>query len=58
MLLHDKRYYATAAMWTRPVVGPFRFGLSYQHVWRSSDMLGITVKETETDVLLGGALTF
>jgi len=58
VLLHDTRYYATGAMWTRPVVGPFRFGLSYQHVWRTSTMLDRTVEATETDVLFSAALTF
>jgi hypothetical protein len=45
-------------MWTRPVVGPFRFGLSYQHVWRTSAMLDRSVRATETDVLFSAALTF
>src|SRR5262249_23147559 len=36
VLLRDRRLYLTTAMWTRPLVGAIRFGLEYQHVWRTS----------------------
>ena len=58
ILLHDSRIYATASMWTRPLVGAFRFGLAYQHVWRTSTMADITVKATEADILATTAFLF
>jgi Domain of unknown function (DUF3943) len=58
VLLHDSRYYVTAAMWTRALVGPFRFGLAYQHVWRNSAMADTAVSTTETDILATTAVVF
>jgi len=58
VLLRDIRFYATAAMWTRPLVGAFRFGLGYQRVWRTSAMLDTTVNATEADILGNVAVGF
>lgn len=56
--LHDTRFYLTTSMWTRPLVGAARFGLSYQQVWRHSNMLGATMASTETDLLATTTLIF
>jgi hypothetical protein len=58
VLLHDTRYYATVSMWTRPLVAAFRFGLAYQHVWRTSSMAETTVKATESDILGAATVLF
>jgi hypothetical protein len=56
--LHDGRVYLSAAMWTRPAVGPLRFGLAVEHVRRTSSMLDLTVFSTEFDVLATTAVGF
>ena len=58
ILLHDTRFYLTTSMWTRPLVGAARFGLSYQQIWRHSNMLGATIAENESDLLATTALIF
>jgi hypothetical protein len=56
--LHDSRLYLSAAMWTRPALSGFRFGLAVEHVWRASHMLDSSVYGTELDVLASLALGF
>lgn len=58
VLLHDSRIYLSAAIWTRPVVGAFRFGLGVEHVRRTSIMLDTKVVGTEADVLATTAIGF
>ena len=56
--LRDRRVYLSGAMWTRPLLGAVRFGLEYQHVWRTSYMLSTIITSTESDFLATTALTF
>jgi hypothetical protein len=56
--LHDARLYLSAAMWTRPAVGPFRFGLAVEHIRRTSNMLDINVRSTEFDAVATTAVGF
>ena len=56
--LHDARLYLSAAMWTRPALGAFRFGLAVEHVRRTSGMLDINVHSTEVDALVTTAVGF
>jgi hypothetical protein len=56
--LHDARLYLSGAMWTRPALGPARFGLAVEHVRRTSSMLDINVHSTEFDVVVTTAVGF
>jgi len=56
--LHDSRLYLAGAMWTRPAVGGFRFGLAVEHVRRGSHMLDTSVYGTELDLLATTAVGF
>ena len=56
--LHDTRLYLSAAMWTRPALGVFRFGLAVEHIRRTSSMLDINVYSTEFDVVGTTAVGF
>jgi hypothetical protein len=56
--LHDARLYLSAAMWTRPVAGWARFGLAVEHIRRTSNMLDISVRSTEFDVVVTTAVGF
>ncbi len=58
VLLRDSRIYLSGAMWSRPVVGAFRFGLAVEHVRRTSWMLDYGVFRTEADVLVTTAVGF
>jgi hypothetical protein len=58
VLLHDSRLYLSASMWSRPVVGAFRFGLVVEQVRRASYMLDSRVAGTEVDVLATTAIGF
>jgi hypothetical protein len=58
VLLRDSRLYLTAAVWSRPVVGPLRFGLAVEHVRRTSYMLESRLLGTELDVLATTAVGF
>jgi hypothetical protein len=58
VLLHDSRLYLSAAMWSRPVVGSFRFGLVVEQVQRASYMLDTRVLGTEFDILATTAIGF
>ena len=56
--LRDERIYLSAAVWTRPVVGAFRFGLSVENVFRRSRMLDTIVNGTELNILATTAVGF
>jgi hypothetical protein len=56
--LHDTRLYLSGAMWTRPALGAFRFGLAVEHIRRTSNMLDINVYSTEFDALVTTAVGF
>lgn len=56
--LHDARVYLSGALWTRPTVGAFRFGLAVEHIRRTSSMLEINVRSTEFDALVTTAVGF
>jgi hypothetical protein len=56
--LRDSRLYLSAAMWSRPVVGAFRFGLVVERIQRASYMLDTRVLGTEFDVLATTAIGF
>jgi hypothetical protein len=57
VMLRDTRLYLTGAMWSRPITG-VRFGLTVEHVRRTSTMLDSTVIGTESNVLAGAAFGF
>ena len=56
--LHDARLYLAGGIWTRPAVGPFRFGMASEYIRRTSQMLETTVHGTEFDVLVTTAVGF
>jgi hypothetical protein len=57
VLLRDTRLYLTGAMWTRPFTA-VRFGLTIEHVRRSSHMLDSAVIGTEDNILATAAFGF
>jgi hypothetical protein len=56
--LHDARLYLSAAMWTRPALGVFRFGLAVEHIRRTSSMDDLNLYSTEFDVVGTTAIGF
>jgi len=56
--LRDSRLYLSGAMWTRPAVGAFRFGIGVEYVRRASHMLDTSVYGTELDLLATTAVGF